>query len=60
MDSIMSPKVKTSEGEGVGHTPWLAALWGYRGMLELRDGTKNIDKQFNYSHKPAQTKQQVG
>jgi hypothetical protein len=29
-------------------------------MLELRDGTKKIDKQFNYSHGPTQTKQQVG
>jgi hypothetical protein len=29
-------------------------------MLELRNGTRKIDKQFNHSHKPAQTKQQVG
>jgi hypothetical protein len=29
-------------------------------MLELQDGIKKIDKQFNYSHGIAQTKQQVG
>ncbi len=29
-------------------------------MLELRDGNRKIDNQFNYSHGPAQTKQQVG
>jgi len=29
-------------------------------MLELQDGIREIDKQFIYSHGPAQTKQQVG
>jgi hypothetical protein len=28
MDSIASPKVKTIEGEGVGHVPWLVAFRG--------------------------------
>ncbi len=28
--------------------------------MELRDGTRKIDKQINYSHGPTQTKQQVG
>jgi len=48
MDSITSPKVKKTKGEGVG------ACWS----SEM--GTKKIDKQFNYSHMPTQTKQQVG
>jgi hypothetical protein len=29
-------------------------------MLELQDGTRKINKHFIYSHRPAQTKQQVG
>jgi len=29
-------------------------------MLELRDGTRKSDKQVNYSHKPTQTKQEIG
>jgi hypothetical protein len=29
-------------------------------VLELRDGTRNIDKQFNYSHGLAQTKSKHG
>jgi hypothetical protein len=29
-------------------------------MLELRDESKMSDKRVNYSHRPAQTKQQVG
>jgi len=29
-------------------------------VLELRDGTRKIDKHFTYSHGLAQTKQQVG
>ncbi len=60
MDSIISPKVKTSKGEGVGRVPWFVALWGYRGVLELLDGTRKIDKHFTYSHGFVQTKQQVG
>jgi hypothetical protein len=35
----MSPEMKTTEG------------WG---LLELRDGTRKIDKQSTYSHGPAQ------
>jgi hypothetical protein len=29
-------------------------------MLKLQDGIRKIDKHFNHSHGPAQTKQQVG
>jgi len=27
IDSITSPKVKVTKGQGVGHAPWLATLW---------------------------------
>jgi len=33
---------------------------GLKGMLELWDGTKKIDKHFNHSPGPTQIKQQVG
>ncbi len=32
---------------------------GVKGTLEFQDGIKKIDKQFNYSHKSTQPKQQV-
>jgi hypothetical protein len=60
MDSTSSPKVKTEEGEGIGACSLVRSTLGVKGMLELRDGTKKINKQFNYSHRPVQTKQQVG
>jgi hypothetical protein len=60
MDSTASPKVKTMEVEGVGVRSLICRLWGYRGVLELRDATRKNDKQVNHSHKLAQTKQQVG
>jgi len=44
MDLIANLKVKTTKGEGVGRVPWLVALWGYRGMMELRNGTRKINK----------------
>jgi hypothetical protein len=53
-------KWKQRKEKELGHTPWLVALQGWRGVLELWDGTRKIDKQFSYSHEPAQTKQQVG
>ncbi len=59
MDSIVSPKVKTTKG-GVGGTPWLTTLGVQRGMLELWNGIRLIDKQINCSHMHAQTKQHVG
>jgi hypothetical protein len=56
MDSIVSPKVKTIKG-GVG--AFLSSQhFGGKGVCQ--DGTRKIDKQINYSHGPAQTKQQVG
>jgi len=60
MDSIVSPKLKTIEGEGIGARSLVRNTSGVEGVLELWDGTKKIDKQINYSHELAQTKQQVG
>jgi len=48
------------EGEGVGAHSLAHNTLGQRGVLELQDGMRKINKQFNYSHGPAQTKQQVG
>ncbi len=56
----MSPKLKTIEGEGIGARSLVRNTSGVEGVLELWDGTKKIDKQINYSHELAQTKQQVG
>jgi hypothetical protein len=60
MDSIASPKLKTTKGEGVGVRSLVRNTSRVEGVLELWDGTKKIDKQINYSHELAQTKQQVG
>ncbi len=50
MDSTMSPNVNNTRKN------WGTFLssqhFGGRGVLELQDGTRKIDKQFNYSHKP--------
>jgi hypothetical protein len=59
MDSTMSPKVKITKGKGVGALPSSQHFGGGKGVLELRDGTRTSDKWVNYSHRPAQTKQQV-
>ncbi len=60
MDSIASPKLKTTEGEGIGARSLVRSTSWVEGVLELWDGNKKIDKKINYSHEPAQTKQQVG
>ncbi len=60
MDSFVSPKVKTLEGEGVEAHSLAHNILRVQGMLKLRDGTKMSDKWVNYSHRLAQTKQQVG
>jgi hypothetical protein len=57
MDSIASPKLKITKGEGIGARSLVRSISGVEGVLELWDGTKKIDKQINYSHKLAQTKQ---
>jgi len=60
MYSTSNPKVKTTEGEGVGARSLAHSTLGVEGMLELRDGTRKIDKHFIYSHEPSQIKQQIG
>jgi len=59
MDSTTSPKVKTTVGEGVGACSLAHNTLGVEGRARAPNGTKKIDKQFNHSHGPAQTKQQV-
>jgi len=61
MDSIASPKVKTTEGKGVGARSLAHSTLGGRGVCwSSRVGIRKIDKQFTYSHGPTQIKQQVG
>jgi len=57
MDSIMSPKVKTVEGEAVG----THSLARNTSRVEGRAGTSRwglgrLKGKFNYLHEPAQTK----
>ncbi len=59
MDSTMSPKVKTTKGEGVGVCSLAHNTLEVKGVLQW-DETRMSDKWFNYSHRPTQTKQQVG
>ncbi len=44
MDSYMSLNRKQRKNKELGHIPWLIALWGQRGVLELQDGTRKSDK----------------
>jgi len=61
MDSTMSPKVKTTEGEKVEACYLVSNIPRIRGVCwSSKMGTRKIGKQVNYSHEPAQTKQQVG
>jgi hypothetical protein len=57
MDSTTSVKVKTTKGEGVGAHSLARNTLGIKRCAGLRDGTRKIDTQFNYTHGPAQTKQ---
>jgi len=54
-----SPKVKTMEREGIGVHFLTRNTLGQRSVLELQDGMRKINKQFNYSHGHAQIKQEV-
>ncbi len=61
MDSIMNPKVKTTKREKVGACSLVNNISGVKGACwSPKMGTKKIGKQVNYSHEPAQIKQQVG
>jgi hypothetical protein len=57
MDSIVSPKVKITEGEGVGVRFLVRNTFGVEGCAGAPRWTKMNDKLFNYSHRLAQTKQ---
>jgi len=59
MDSTTSPKVKITKGEGIGVCSLAHNTLGVKGVLQ-QDETRMSDKWFNYSHRHAQTKQQVG
>jgi hypothetical protein len=56
---IVSPKVKTTEGKGVGVHSLALNTSRVKGTLELWDGTNKSNKHFTYSCEPAQTKQEV-
>jgi hypothetical protein len=38
IDSTMSLRWKQHKVKELGYVPWFAALQGYKGVLELRDG----------------------
>jgi hypothetical protein len=49
-DSNVNPKQKIAEEQRAGaHSLARNTLKGFRGVLELRDGTRKSDKQFSYS-----------
>jgi hypothetical protein len=47
------------KGERIGVRSLACNTSGVGGVLELLDGIRTSDKWVNYSHRPAQTKQQV-
>jgi hypothetical protein len=57
MDSITSPKIKTVEGEGVEARSLARNTSRVERRTKAAGGTRKIDRQINYSYKPAQTKQ---
>jgi hypothetical protein len=59
MDSIASPEVKSTEGKGVGVHSLAHNISRVEGVLELLDGIRKNHKWVNYSHRFAQTKQQI-
>jgi hypothetical protein len=48
------------KGEGIRTCSLVRSTLGVEGCAGAPDGTRVNDKQVNYSHGPAQTKQQVG
>jgi len=60
MDSTTNPKLKIMKGEGVGACSLAHNTWGVERCTTAPRWTRTSDKWFNYSHEPAQTKQQVG
>jgi hypothetical protein len=58
LDSTISLKVKTMEGEGVGVCSLACNILGVEGCVRtLGWGLRRLKKQLNYSHRPAQIKQ---
>jgi hypothetical protein len=60
IDFNVSLKWKHRKSKELGHTPWLVALSGVEGVLELRDGTRMNDKQLLTHTNMHKTKQRVG
>jgi hypothetical protein len=61
MDSIASPKMKTTKREGIETHSLVCNIFGGRGRVGAPAwGLGKIDNQVNYSHGLAQTNQQVG
>ncbi len=60
-NSNTNPKVKTMEKEKIGIRSPTCNILGVGGVCwNSGMGTRTNDKWVNYSHKPTQTKQQVG
>jgi hypothetical protein len=60
MDSTASPKVKIVGREGIQVRSLTHNISGVEGCVRALGWTNMSNKQFNYSHEPTQTKQQVG
>jgi len=60
MGSTMSPKVKIAKGKRVGAHSLARSTLGVEGRAGAPKWSRMSDKQVNYSHKPTQTKPQVG
>jgi hypothetical protein len=60
MDSPQVQRWKQQKEKELRRTPWFIALWGKKVCWSSKMVIRKIDKQLNYSHEHAQTKQQVG
>jgi hypothetical protein len=60
MDSIVSPKVKTTKGEGIGTCSLAHNTLGVERCVRPSGWTRTNDKWVNYLHESTQIKQQVG
>ncbi len=60
MDSFESKGWKQHKDKELGHVIWFVTLWGKGVCWSFGMGTRKNDKEVNYSHRPAQTKNQVG
>jgi hypothetical protein len=61
MDSTTNPKGENKrKDKELGHAPWFITFWGRKTCWSFEIRNRKSDKEFNYSHRLAQTKQQVG